>query len=66
MTQMTKMLEKNKILVASLYKFVEIDDLSPLQDNLYAICNKNNIMGTILLANEGINGTISGLSLIHI
>ena len=57
---MTKMLEKNKILVASLYKFVEIDDLSPLQDNLYAICNENNIMGTILLANEGINGTISG------
>ena len=60
MTQMTKMLEKNKILVASLYKFVEIDDLSPLQDDLYAICNENNIMGTILLANEGINGTISG------
>ena len=54
------MLEKNKILVASLYKFVEIDDLSPLQDDLYAICNENNIMGTILLANEGINGTISG------
>ena len=54
------MLEKNKILVASLYKFVEIDDLSPLQDDLYAICNENNIMGTILLADEGINGTISG------
>ena len=51
---------KNEILVASLYKFVEINDLLSLQDNLYNICEENNIMGTILIANEGINGTISG------
>ena len=54
------MTNKNKILVAALYKFVEIDDLLSLQSNLYEICEKNNIMGTILIANEGINGTISG------
>ena len=54
------MTDKNEILVAALYKFVEIDDLLSLQSNLYEICNKNNIMGTILIANEGINGTISG------
>ena len=51
---------KNEILVASLYKFVEINDLLSLQDNLYNICEENNIMGTILIADEGINGTISG------
>ena len=54
------MTNKNEILVAALYKFVEIDDLLSLQSNLYEICEKNNIMGTILIANEGINGTISG------
>mgnify|MGYP001405224323 FL=1 len=52
--------KKNKILVAALYKFVEINDLLSLQDNLYNICEENNIMGTILIADEGINGTISG------
>ena len=51
---------KNEILVAALYKFVEIDDLLFLQNNLYKICEENNIMGTILIADEGINGTISG------
>ena len=51
---------KNEILVAALYKFVEISDLLSLQDNLYNICEENNIMGTILIADEGINGTISG------
>ena len=54
------MTNKNEILVAALYKFVEIDDLLSLQSNLSEICEKNNIMGTILIANEGINGTISG------
>ena len=52
--------KKNEILVATLYKFVEISDLLSLQDNLYNICEENNIMGTILIADEGINGTISG------
>ena len=52
--------KKNEILVATLYKFVEINNLLSLQDNLYNICEENNIMGTILIADEGINGTISG------
>jgi UPF0176 protein len=53
------MITNDKILVATLYKFVEIHNLESLQDDLYAICNKNNILGTILIAHEGINGTIS-------
>ena len=69
--------DDNEILVATLYKFVEVIDLNELQDQLYSICNKNKVMGTILIANEGVNGTISAkpknlkkalisLSLIHI
>ena len=53
------MQDSNKILVATFYKFFKVDDLVALQDQLYAICNKNNVMGTILIANEGVNGTIS-------
>ena len=53
------MQDSNEILVATFYKFVKVDDLVALQDQLYAICNKNNVMGTILIANEGVNGTIS-------
>jgi len=53
------MQDSNEIIVATLYKFFKVDDLVALQDQLYAICNKNNVMGTILIANEGVNGTIS-------
>ena len=52
------MQDSNEILVATLYKFFKVNDLVALQDQLYAICNKNNVMGTILIANEGVNGTI--------
>jgi UPF0176 protein len=53
------MQDSNKILVATFYKFFKVDDLVALQDQLYSICNKNNVMGTILIAKEGVNGTIS-------
>ena len=48
------------ILVASLYKFLELHDLVSTKEFLGTICEKNNVMGTILIANEGINGTIAG------
>ena len=48
------------ILVASLYKFLELHDLVSTKEFLDTICTKNNVMGTILIANEGINGTIAG------
>ena len=53
------MQDSNEILVATLYKFFKVNDLVALQDQLYEICNKSNVMGTILIANEGVNGTIS-------
>lgn len=47
-------------LVAALYKFVRLNDINALQERLLAQCLDQKIKGTILLANEGINGTIAG------
>ena len=45
--------------VAALYKFVTIGDVETLRQRLQALCDANQIRGTLLLANEGINGTIA-------
>lgn len=47
-------------IVAALYKFVELTDFEQLRDTLLDFCKENEIKGTLLLALEGINGTISG------
>ncbi|MEG4407556.1 oxygen-dependent tRNA uridine(34) hydroxylase TrhO [Microcoleus sp. MON2_D5] len=49
-------------LTAALYKFVELPDFADLKAPLLDCCNNNNVKGTILLAEEGINGTIAGSS----
>ncbi len=49
------------ILTAALYKFVELPDFAELQAPLLAQCESHGIKGTLLLAAEGINGTIAGL-----
>jgi UPF0176 protein len=60
MSQMKPKVE-SKYLTAALYKFVELPDNVDLQPNIHAACVVHHIKGTILLANEGINGTIAGL-----
>lgn len=47
-------------LTAALYKFVELSDFADLRAPLLACCEANQVVGTILLAEEGINGTIAG------
>lgn len=49
----------NKV-VAALYKFVVLDDYVELQSKLKTLCDAEGIKGTLLLAKEGINGTVSG------
>jgi UPF0176 protein len=49
-----------KIVVAALYKFVTLPDFIALQKPIQDCCKDNQVMGTLLLANEGINGTIAG------
>lgn len=51
----------SKYLTAALYKFVSLPDYKNLQQPILDICVKHNIKGTLLLALEGINGTIAGL-----
>jgi UPF0176 protein len=47
-------------LVAALYKFVQLPDYKALQAPLLAVCESHDVKGTLLLAEEGINGTIAG------
>ncbi|WP_306521253.1 rhodanese-related sulfurtransferase [Rheinheimera sp.] len=46
--------------VAALYKFVNLPDYVALRDKLYQHLVLNKVKGTLLLAEEGINGTICG------
>jgi UPF0176 protein len=48
------------ITVSAFYKFVPIDDPQALRETLFAALEARAMKGTILLAGEGINGTISG------
>ncbi len=47
-------------IIAALYKFVALDDCIALRVRLLAECKRLHIFGTLLLAPEGINGTIAG------
>lgn len=46
--------------VAAVYKFVKLEDCAELRAPLQAQCETLGIIGTLLLAAEGINGTIAG------
>jgi UPF0176 protein len=49
-----------EFLTAAFYRFVELPDFAELKAPLLACCEANDVKGTILLATEGINGTIAG------
>jgi len=46
--------------VATFYKFVSLPDYAAWQAPIKEICQQQTVKGTILLAEEGINGTIAG------
>ncbi|MEB3178706.1 MAG: rhodanese-related sulfurtransferase [Nostocaceae cyanobacterium] len=48
------------IVITTFYKFVKLPDFTEKQQSLQSYCKTQNIKGTILLAPEGINGTIAG------
>lgn len=50
----------SKYIVAALYKFSPLADTKKMKAELEAACKKHGICGTLLLAHEGINGTIAG------
>jgi UPF0176 protein len=47
-------------LVAALYKFVAVDDPTALRDGIEERCRAGGIRGTVLVAGEGVNGTVAG------
>lgn len=48
------------ITVCALYKFVRLNDFQQIKSPLLETMVSNEVKGTLLLANEGINGTIAG------
>ncbi len=47
-------------LVAALYHFASLPDPAALREPLLSLCQRHGVKGTLLLAHEGINGTIAG------
>ena len=52
---------KSKFTILTFYQFKKIDDILIIKNELADFCKFNKIKGTIILAEEGINGTIAGL-----
>lgn len=48
--------------VVSFYRFVDIADPQDLCERLQSLCESRALLGTILVASEGVNGTLSGAS----
>ena len=48
------------MLIIALYKFVSLPDFEALREPLRVRCEALGIKGTLLLAHEGINGTVAG------
>ncbi len=48
------------ICIAALYHFAPLDGLEAIRDDLDACCRRHAVQGTLLLAREGVNGTIAG------
>ena len=46
--------------VAAFYRFLDLEDPKDFRDALQALCEEQKLLGTILVATEGINGTIAG------
>lgn len=49
-----------RIVVVALYKFVTLEDHEALREPLRQVMLDNDVKGTLLLAREGINGTVAG------
>jgi UPF0176 protein len=46
--------------VCALYKFVSLPNYKSLRQSLLSVMENNDVRGTLLLAQEGINGTVAG------
>ena len=51
---------EEKVVVAAMYRFTRLADYQSMKEPLLAHCLEQDIKGTVLLAEEGINATIAG------
>lgn len=58
--QMEKQENSEPVQVSAFYKFTAVEDPVALKDNLDRYLADTGILGTVLIAKEGVNGTISG------
>jgi UPF0176 protein len=50
----------SEFLIAAFYHFVHLPDYEAIQQMLQKLCEEHGVRGTVLLAEEGINGTMAG------
>ena len=48
--------------VVSFYRFIQIDSPDIIRGRAQVLCEKEGLLGTILIAEEGVNGTLAGSS----
>ena len=51
---------QQQVVVSALYHFVKLDDYQAIRKPLYDFMIEHEIRGTLLLASEGMNGTVAG------
>ena len=57
---MTGVTQSDPICVAALYQFTPFEDREAVRTPLAKLCEEQGVRGTILVAHEGLNGTIAG------
>ena len=50
----------DQVVVSAFYKFVALEDFEVFRDQVLEVCDEAGMRGSILLASEGINGTVAG------
>ncbi len=51
---------RGPIRIAALYRFARVEDCEALRARLFQACDEGGVRGTLLVAREGLNGTIAG------
>lgn len=59
-TRNVQVIKMKEYVIASFYKFVSLDDYVDMKPPLLAAMKEHQILGTIILAHEGINGSFAG------
>ena len=54
------MAQNNPVLVAAFYRFAPLQNLQNLREELQQLGGDQGVLGTVLLAAEGVNGTVCG------